>query len=98
MEKREELEPMASVGSMTPPISMPSGVVRSYNFIARISEGRWRGLTGIGMLEQRPDVCTPMAANPAGKYRLQIGQVLDRSSRWRRPRLSARTCSRRNER
>jgi hypothetical protein len=66
MEKREELEPMASsVGSMTPPISMP-GRHRSFlsNFIARISEGRRRGLTDThpSMLKQQTDIGTTMAA------------------------------------
>ena len=27
------------------------------------------------MLEQRPDICAPMAANLTGKSRLQIGQA-----------------------
>jgi hypothetical protein len=47
------------------------------NFIARISEGGWRGLTGPHalMLKERPDVCAPMAANLTGKPRLKVRQA-----------------------
>jgi hypothetical protein len=80
MEKREELEPMASVGSITPPIFY---AVRRRSFLSTLSHGAAFGSSmavvinpsPCGLLEQRPDVCAPMAANLTGKSRLQIGQA-----------------------